>query len=113
MNSHGLPVVSGLADDVAVMYCGQIVESGPVDKVLGSPRHPYTKGLIGSVASQGERGRPLTQIQGMPPRLDALPKGCRFRPRCEYAANECLEPPAVRTPSEGRSLRCHRPLIDA
>ncbi len=111
--SHDLSVVSGLADDVAVMSCGQIVESGPVDKVLVSPGHPYTKGLIGSVASQGERGRPLMQIQGMPPRLDALPKGCRFRPRCEYAADDCLEPPAVRTLSEGRSVRCHRPLIDA
>lgn len=110
--SHDLSVVSGLADDVAVMYCGQIVESGPVDSVLVSPGHPYTKGLIGSVASQGERGRPLTQIRGMPPRLDALPRGCRFRPRCEHAADDCLEPPTVRTLSKGRSVRCHRPLIE-
>jgi len=109
--SHDLSVISGLADDVAVMYCGRIVETGPVDAVLANPAHPYTKGLIGSIASHGQRGRPLPQIRGMPPNPGSLPTGCHFRPRCEFAGDECGVEPEARIVLPGRNLRCHRPLV--
>ena len=67
--THDLAVVAGLADRIAVMYAGRIVEQGPVDAVLDAPLHPYTRGLIGSVPSRAQRGAPLTQIPGMPPSL--------------------------------------------
>ncbi len=80
--THDLSVVAGLADDIAVMYAGRIVETGPVDAVLDGALHPYTNGLIGSVPSRNRRGAPLQQIPGMTPSLLALPEGCAFRTRC-------------------------------
>lgn len=108
--THDLSVVAGLADRVAVMYAGRIVETGPVADVLERPIHPYTAGLIGSVPSRNKRGVPLVQISGMAPSLAKLPEGCAFRPRCFRAANDCcLEPKACVFPN-GRIARCCRPL---
>ena len=92
--THDLAVVSGLADRIAVMYAGRIVEEGPVDAVLGRPLHPYTRGLIGSVPTRQRRGAPLVQIPGMPPSLAGLPSGCAFAPRCARADAACATAPA-------------------
>ena len=107
--THDLAVVSRLADDIAVMYAGRIVETGRAGDVLGEPRHPYTAGLIGSVPSRNRRGMRLQQIPGMTPSLSNLPKGCAFRSRCARADATCEEEPPL-TEAAGRSHRCFHPL---
>jgi len=107
--SHDLSVVAGLADTVAVMYAGKIIEHGTAQQVLEQPRHPYTQGLIASAPSRQTQGRLLQQIPGMTPSLLHLPTGCAFRPRCAYASAACeLVPPSRLV--DGRDLRCHHPL---
>jgi peptide/nickel transport system ATP-binding protein len=89
--THDMGVVAETCDRVAVMYTGRIVEIGPVDEVIRRPAHPYTAGLMASVPSlSDERGR-LAQIQGALPRLDAIPSGCAFHPRCPKASPRCAE----------------------
>jgi peptide/nickel transport system ATP-binding protein len=109
--THDLTVVAGLADRVAVMYAGRIVESGPVDMVLDSPIHPYTDGLLGSVPSRGKRGEPLRQIPGSAPSLARLPEGCAFRPRCGHETAACCEAPSQRDFPGERTARCCNPLL--
>jgi len=90
MITHDLGVAAGVADRIQVMYAGRIVESGTVDDVLGSPRHPYTRGLLGSIPRLGgDRSLPLTPVRGMPPRPWELPSGCPFHPRCASAFAPC------------------------
>jgi peptide/nickel transport system ATP-binding protein len=107
--THDLSVISGLADDVCVMYAGRVVESGPVDAILDQPMHPYTRGLLDSVPSRNTPGRPLAQIPGMTPSLMQLPPGCAFRERCTRALDRCREPPSPTSPIPGRTLRCVNP----
>jgi peptide/nickel transport system ATP-binding protein len=107
--SHDLSVVSGLADDIAVMYAGRIVEQGPVSGVLSNPAHPYTRGLMQSVASHNRRGERLRQIRGMPPHLLELPPGCAFRTRCDHAIGACQRAPAVTEVVSGHHIRCFNP----
>ena len=109
--THDLSVVAGLADRVAVMYAGKIVEQGEVDAVLDHPRHPYTVGLIGSVPSQNRRGVPLAQIPGMTPSLLSLPPGCPFAPRCPRADTVCETLPEPQTLADHRIVRCHHPHL--
>ncbi|MBR0680536.1 ABC transporter ATP-binding protein [Roseomonas eburnea] len=111
--THDLSVVAGLADDVAVMYAGRIVEKGAVSDVLDHPLHPYTAGLIGSVPSRNKRGEPLRQIPGMTPSLLNLPPGCAFRSRCPRAAEACMAEPEIREILPGREARCFLPLTAA
>ena len=117
--THDLTVVAGLADRVAVMYAGRVVESGTTAEILEAPRHPYTRGLIDSTPAAAARrsnsapgsaeSRRLAQIPGSPPSLLHLPEGCPFRPRCPNAEDDCLvDPPAV-VDGSGRSLRCFHP----
>ncbi len=110
--THDLSVVAGLADDIAVMYAGRIVEDGPVGQVLDAPLHPYTVGLIGSVPSRNKRGEPLRQIPGMTPSLLKLPAGCAFRTRCERADEACLQEPALTPLREGQRARCFHPHLE-
>ena len=111
--THDLSVIAGLADVVAVMYAGRIVEFGEIDDVLDRPSHPYTSGLIGSIPSRNQRGQRLQQIPGMTPSLLNLPAGCAFRGRCAYAQAVCAVAPEVSGGDDGRRrLRCHRPLSD-
>jgi len=110
--THDLSVVAGLADDIAVMYAGRIVETGTVDAVLDHPMHPYTAGLIGSVPSRNRRGGKLHQIPGMTPSLLNLPAGCTFRTRCPRAADACMAEPAITHPLPGRALRCFYPQLE-
>jgi peptide/nickel transport system ATP-binding protein len=108
--THDLSVVAGLADEVCVMYAGRIVESGPVDEVLERPRHPYTAGLLESIPSRNEPGRPLRQIPGMTPSLVQLGDACAFRDRCARAVDACRTAPASRALERARTLRCLNPL---
>jgi peptide/nickel transport system ATP-binding protein len=93
--THDLSVVAGLADDIAVMYAGKIVEQGTVDAVLDHPQHPYTAGLIDSLPRLDTRGGRLPQIAGMTPDLRALPPGCAFAARCARATAVCANAPAL------------------
>jgi len=109
--THDLSVVAALADRIAVMYAGRIVEAGTVDDVLDRPLHPYTRGLIGSVPSRNARGRPLAQIPGMTPSLLDLPPGCAFRARCPRAGAACVEAPALEELRPGHRARCFHPHL--
>jgi peptide/nickel transport system ATP-binding protein len=110
--THDLAVVAELADRVAVMYAGRIVEIGEVETVLDRPRHPYTLGLLNSSATMVEPGERLHQIDGMAPRIDSRPSGCPFRPRCERALPVCADSDPQPQPHDGRTLRCHNPVPD-
>jgi len=107
--SHDLATVSSLADRIAVMYAGRIVEDGPTVAVLRNPRHPYTRGLLESLPVHTAPGRELAQIRGMTPSLLNLPQGCPFAPRCDRADAVCGSAPDL-VAAAGRSLRCHHPL---
>ena len=107
--SHDLATVSALADRIAVMYAGRIVEAGPTAAVLRNPRHPYTQGLLDSLPARAEPGRDLVQIPGATPSLLALPPGCAFAPRCPRADAVCGMMPELET-AGARQHRCWRPL---
>ena len=108
--THDLGVIAELADRVAVMYAGRIVETGSVDAVLDHPRHPYTQGLLRSLPGRTAPGQRLVQIEGMAPSLSARVPGCAFAPRCARASARCAgEQPPV-TQASGREFRCFHPL---
>lgn len=109
--SHDLAVVETIADTVAVMYAGRIVEHGPAAQVIGAPSHPYTEGLLNSIPSRTTPGQRLNQIPGMAPSVLHLPPGCPFSPRCRYAMPECETPPPVQTIGTGHWTRCVAPLV--
>jgi peptide/nickel transport system ATP-binding protein len=103
--THDLGVVAQVAERVAVMYAGRIVEEGPAREVLRAPRHPYTQGLLAASPTL-ERGR-LTPIPGTVPQLTALPPGCAFEPRCAVRVAECTRAvPELRGASSGHAARC-------
>jgi peptide/nickel transport system ATP-binding protein len=87
--THDMGVIAETADRVAVMYAGRIVEIGPVQAVIHDPQHPYTAGLMGSIPAVGQDVERLPQIDGSMPRLDAIPAGCPFHPRCPRAFDRC------------------------
>jgi oligopeptide transport system ATP-binding protein len=93
--SHDLGVVAGLADTVQVMYAGYIVERGPVKDVYADPRHPYTIGLLGSLPRLDQKNDRLYSIEGAPPDMRYLPKGCPFAARCPYRIAKCDENPSL------------------
>ncbi|MCB2130271.1 MAG: ABC transporter ATP-binding protein [Rhodobacteraceae bacterium] len=107
--SHDLATVSSIADRIAVMYAGRIVEAGPVGQVLRSPRHPYTQGLLDSLPTRTSPGEELAQIPGTTPSLINLPSGCAFAPRCARANAECAVIPEE-VYEDARRFRCHHPL---
>lgn len=107
--THDLSVIAGLADSVAVMYAGRIVEHGPVQDIIERPEHPYTVGLINSAPSRNERGVPIHQIPGNTPNLAQLPAGCSFNLRCSKSRQECFHMPALVQRGPARQLRCFYP----
>ncbi len=106
--THNLGVVARMAERVAVMYAGQIVEKGKLDDIFYHPKHPYTWGLLGSMPDMQEsRSSRLTAIPGSPPDLFAPPAGCGFAARCPYCMKVCLSHDPLETPvSEGHTARC-------
>lgn len=106
--SHNLGVVAKVAHDVLVMYAGEMVEKAPTRRLFFTPAHPYTKGLIGSIPTLGERVGRLRTIPGTVPSLDQLPPGCRFAPRCAWAQSVCREQrPEWRALDPEHWVRCH------
>lgn len=90
--THDLGVAAQMADRIVVLYAGRVAEQGPAADVLGSPRHPYTIGLLNSIATlDSKRGERLRAIEGSPPGLAEMPEGCRFHPRCAFATDKCRE----------------------
>lgn len=107
--THDVGVAIEIGDRIAVMYGGQIVESGPLADVVRDPQHPYTQGLLSSTIHAASRGRRLTAIPGTPPNLSAPPASCPFAPRCAYAEDVCRTAvPAEVAVSPGRMSRCAR-----
>ena len=105
--THDLGVVAAMADRVAVMYCGRIVEEAPTATLLGSPAHPYTRGLIASMPT-GTPGQRLTGIPGTVPPLGQFGTGCAFTPRCPDRFDPCPTTlPATTAVASGHSVRCH------
>ena len=105
--THDIGVAVEISDRIAVMYGGRIVETGTLHDVVKTPTHPYTRGLLSSTVIGGVRGTKLDTIPGAPPRLDRLPQGCAFAPRCKLVQPVCREgeiADAVLAP--GRSVRC-------
>ena len=87
--THDMGVIAEISDRVAVMYAGRLVEVGDVRDVVKNPKHPYSKGLMGSIPSLHERVEMLVQIEGTMPRLTEIPAGCAFHPRCPHAFDRC------------------------
>jgi oligopeptide/dipeptide ABC transporter ATP-binding protein len=107
--THDLGVVAEISERVDVMYAGRIVEEGTIDQIFYDPQHPYTWGLLGSIARPDRpRLRRLSQIMGQPPSLLAPPQGCHFRPRCPYEFDKCPEVPGleIRGGEPGHRDRC-------
>jgi len=107
--SHDLGVISEIADEVAVMYAGRIVEQAPSEALLSGPRHPYTRGLLATLPRLEANERRLPMIPGAVPDLGALPRGCAFQDRCPHAGADCREaPPALEAVAPDHGVACHR-----
>ena len=110
--THDLGVINEMADDVAVMYCGQVVEQAPAEVIFRNctESHPYTEGLMLSIPRLETESDRLEPIPGTVPHPLALPKGCKFGPRCKYCTQKCMEEePQLIKISEKQSIRCFYP----
>src|SRR5437773_5394782 len=105
--THNLGIVAKMCDQLAVMYAGRVVESGPVSRIFNAPAHPYTEALLNSIPRMSDERQRLTAIDGQPPDLAKLPPGCAFAPRCPRAFDRCLQsaPPELAL-GDGRTARC-------
>ena len=109
--SHDLGVVEHVSDRVAIMYLGRIVELAATENLFGSPRHPYTRGLLEEVPSLDRRGVRFAANQGEIPSPLSPPPGCQFHPRCPHATGICRRTaPGLRELAPGHFARCHHPL---
>jgi peptide/nickel transport system ATP-binding protein len=105
--THDLGVVAEVADHVAVMYAGRIVEYGPVNAIFEDPQHPYTIGLMGAIPSVGKREGALATIRGSVPSPENMPHGCRFAPRCPFVEQRCIEQaPPDKILNDGHRVAC-------
>ena len=109
--THDLGVVAGMADRVAVMYAGRLVETGTAQEVIEHAQHPYTRGLINSAPAAGQHGRRLKAIAGTTPSLLSLGAECPFCDRCEYATEACAKAPPMTRPTGQQSVRCWNPVL--
>jgi len=106
--THDLGVVADVADKIAVMYAGRIVETSPVHEIYKAPAHPYTKGLLASIPRLDQKGQELYAIKGLPPNLLHIPPGCAFHPRCPMAQAVCrTDVPPLYAVDEERRSACH------
>jgi oligopeptide/dipeptide ABC transporter ATP-binding protein len=105
--THNLGIVAKMCDQLAVMYAGRVVESGPVSRIFNAPAHPYTRALLNSIPRMGDNRQRLTAIDGQPPDLSRLPPGCAFAARCPAAFDRCrTEAPPEFSLDGGRTARC-------
>jgi peptide/nickel transport system ATP-binding protein/oligopeptide transport system ATP-binding protein len=112
--THDLGVVAEMADDVLVMYAGQIVESAKVADLFADPQHPYTIGLLGSIPRLDVERERLATIEGTVPASNRQPKGCRFAPRCPFADSRCREaPPPLRDIGAAHRVACWKAPVEA
>ena len=106
--SHDLSVVHHIADRIAVMYLGFVVETAPRDRLFSAPRHPYTRALLSAAPSIEKRARPEIELEGEVPSALSLPSGCCFRTRCPFAWERCAaERPALQEAGDGQTVACH------
>ena len=111
--THDLGVVAEMADEVAVMYAGKVAERATGTAIFDDPQHPYTLGLLGSIPKLEEQHERLLAIEGAVPPPFALPKGCRFNPRCVFAVEECRQrPPTLREVAPGHMAACLRAPVE-
>jgi peptide/nickel transport system ATP-binding protein len=111
--THNLAVVAEIADEIAVMYAGRIVERAPRTALFDDPMHPYTLALFAAMPRSDERGRALAAIEGQVPSPGAMPPGCRFAPRCPFAIAECSEAyPPLRELTPGHWVSCWRAPLE-
>jgi peptide/nickel transport system ATP-binding protein/oligopeptide transport system ATP-binding protein len=111
--THDLGVIAEMADEVAVMYAGRVVERATAAELFASPQHPYTLGLLGSIPRLDEDRDRLLAIEGAVPPPFALPKGCRFHPRCPFAIEACTRAqPALEAVAEGHLAACIRAPVE-
>ena len=109
--THDLGVVAEMADKVAVMYGGRIVEAGSVEQIFTDPQHPYTIGLMSSMPSLGARSARLVTVPGTVPQAAAMPPGCRFSTRCPFATDACARVPVLTDMGADHRVACfHAPL---
>lgn len=109
--THDISAAVEVADRIAVMYAGRVVEENAVGPLVRGPAHPYGAGLLASTVTHAHRGRPLPAIPGAPPDLTALPPGCAFAPRCPCASQRCtLERPQREVRGDGHAVACWNPL---
>jgi oligopeptide/dipeptide ABC transporter ATP-binding protein len=107
MITHDLGIIFDFCDRVAVMYCGEIVETAPVQGLFARPLHPYTAGLIEALPRLSDSGRRLVAIEGMVPDAGQMPSGCFFHPRCKKVMPVCRQKhPLLKRTADGRQVRC-------
>ncbi len=108
--THDLSVVAETCDRMAVMYCGRIVEEGPVGSMFAEPRHPYTRGLLTSLPRIDRRADQLYPVKGSVPAPHEMPRGCAFEPRCQVSLDECrVHQPLLASGTDGRGIACVNP----
>jgi dipeptide transport system ATP-binding protein len=110
--THNMGVVSEMAQRIAVMYAGQVMEQQRVDTLFAAPQHPYTEALLAALPEQGEAGQRLATIPGVVPGVFDRPRGCLFAPRCAYATAHSREVRPELRDWQGGQVRCHYPLGD-
>ncbi len=113
MITHDLGVVAEIADTVAVMYGGQVVEQGPVGEVFNNPQHPYTIGLMSAMPRLDRPGERLSIVPGTVPTIAQMPDGCRFRTRCAFATELCATRPALAEVAADHAVACHFAPLEA
>ncbi|MDA8747572.1 ABC transporter ATP-binding protein [Litoreibacter sp.] len=113
MITHDLGVVAEIADSVAVMYGGQVVEQGPVADVFNNPQHPYTIGLMSAMPQLDKPGTRLAIVPGTVPTIANMPAGCRFRTRCAFAAQTCETRPPLSNIAKSHDVACHYAPLEA
>lgn len=113
MITHDLGVVAEIADSVAVMYGGQVIEQGPVAEVFDNPQHPYTIGLMSAVPQLDKPGTRLATVPGTVPTVANMPVGCRFRTRCAFASQTCQTRPPLFNIAQDHDVACHYAPLEA